>query len=197
MAKSLGLALLLALVTLNSAAVTGAGADSFAEEVPSTTAWRRSLGVGKEKVTKLHFYFHEIISGNNPSAIRIAQAATTGKSPTLFGLLAMADDALTVGPEPDSKVVGRAQGTYGSSGQVTLDFLMTMNFCFTHGKYNRSCISILSRNSIMASEREMAIVGGTGVFRLARGVAMAKTHWFNATTGDAIVEYHLTVLHYD
>ena len=42
---------------------------------------------------------------------------------------------------------------------------------------------------------EMPIVGGTGFFWLARGYAIAKTHWFDFTTGYAIVGYNVTVVH--
>ena len=37
-------------------------------------------------------------------------------------------------------------------------------------------------------------MAGTGVFRFARGYAIAQTHWFNIM-GDAIVEYNVTVIH--
>ncbi|KAI8026367.1 Dirigent protein 2 [Camellia lanceoleosa] len=39
---------------------------------------------------------------------RVAQAVTTNNSLTLFDLVAMADDPLTEGPDPSSKLVGRA-----------------------------------------------------------------------------------------
>ena len=44
--------------------------------------------------------------------------------------------------------------------------------------------------------REMPIVGGSGFFRFARGYAQARTHVYNAKTGDAVVEYNVYVLHY-
>jgi len=40
----------------------------------------------------------------------------------------------------------------------------------------------------------MPIVGGSGVFRLAQGIATAKTYWFNLTSGDDVVEYNVMVL---
>ncbi|MBA0649494.1 hypothetical protein Goklo_017052 [Gossypium klotzschianum] len=105
------------------------------------------LETKQETVTNLQFYFHDTISGKDPTAIRVAQAADTEKSPTLFGALLMADDPLTETPDPKSNPV-----------------------------------------------REMPIVGGTGVFRLARGYAVAKTHWYNEV-GDAIVAYNVTIVH--
>ena len=44
--------------------------------------------------------------------------------------------------------------------------------------------------------REMPIIGGIGAFRLACGFVQAKTHFFNFTSGDAIVEYHGMARHY-
>ena len=44
--------------------------------------------------------------------------------------------------------------------------------------------------------RVMPTIGGTGAFWLARGFVQAKTHFFNLTFGDAIVEYHVVVIHY-
>ena len=149
----------------------------------------------KEKVTNLQFYFHDTLSGKNPPAVRVAQAPETDKSPTLFGAILMADDPLTETHDPQSKLVGRAQGLYGSAGQHELGLIMAMSFSFTEGVYNGSSISILGRNSAMSPVREMPVVGGTGFFRMARGYALAQTHWLDPLTGDAIVGYNVTVVH--
>ncbi|TMW90774.1 hypothetical protein EJD97_015285 [Solanum chilense] len=153
--------------------------------------WFKELPHAKQKVTKFHFYFHDITSGKNPTAVPIIKS----KSPTFFGYVAMIDDPLTVGPEVNSTIVGRAQGIYGGAGQKEAALLMTLNFVFTTGKYNGSTLSVLGRNPAFHKYREMPIVGGSGVFRLAQGIATAKTYWMNAT--DAIVEYNVIVLHYD
>ncbi|KAF3434616.1 hypothetical protein FNV43_RR21701 [Rhamnella rubrinervis] len=155
----------------------------------------KGLDLGKETVTSIQFYFHDTVSGKTPSAVRVAEATDTEKSPTLFGALLMADDPLTETPDPKSKLLGRAQGLYGSASQKDLCLIMAMNFGFTEGPYNGSSISLFGKNSALNNIREMPIVGGTGVFRLARGYAAAKTHWFDPTTGDAIVGYNVTVVH--
>ncbi|XP_061346384.1 dirigent protein 22-like [Gastrolobium bilobum] len=155
-----------------------------------------SLGVHKEKLSHLRFYFHDIVSGPKPTAVRVAQAKMTNTSPTLFGVVVMADDPLTLGPEPGSKLVGKAQGIYGSAAQDETGLLMVMNFAFTDGKYNGSTLSVLGRNAVFSAVREMPIVGGCGAFRFARGYAQAKTHTFDLKTGDAVVEYNVYVFHY-
>ncbi|CAN4086485.1 unnamed protein product [Withania somnifera] len=157
---------------------------------------KKAMGLKREKLSHLHFYFHDIVSGKNPTAVKIAEAAMTNRSASGFGLMAMMDDPLTVGPEANSKLVGRAQGIYAQASLNDVGLLMVLNFVFVEGKYNGSSLSVLGRNSVMSAVREMPIVGGTGFFRLARGYAQAKTHTFDFKTGDAVVEYNVYVLHY-
>nr|GMC92054.1 dirigent protein 22-like [Ipomoea batatas]GME07498.1 dirigent protein 22-like [Ipomoea batatas] len=175
---------------------TSAAARGVAFDPKAVDQWFESLPYAKERVTKLHFYFHDIAKGKNLTALQIAQSNITSKSSTLFGSLSMADEPLTVGPELNSTIVGHAQGMYGSASFSEIGLLMAFNFVFTGGKYNGSTLSLLGRNPTAKEYREMPIVGGSGVFRLARGVATAKTYLFNVTSGIAIVEYHVTVLHY-
>lgn len=156
----------------------------------------KKLGMHKkEELTHLHFYFHDIVSGPNPTAVQVAAAQTSNTSSTGFGVVVVIDDPLTEGPEPNSKAVGRAQGIYASASQSDMGLLMVLNYVFTEGKFNGSTLSILGRNAVFSAVREMPIVGGSGLFRFARGYAQAKTHTFNLTSGDAIVEYNVYVLH--
>ncbi|KAI3696873.1 hypothetical protein L6452_29465 [Arctium lappa] len=162
----------------------------------STKLSPKSFGFKKEKLSHLHFYFHDIVAGDHPTAIRVAAAATTNSSRTGFGATVMIDDPLTVGPERSSKIVGRAQGIYASASLSEMRYLMALNYVFVEGKYNGSTLSILGTNSVMSPVREMPIVGGSGLFRFARGYALAKTVFFNLSNGDAVVEYNVYVLHY-
>ncbi|OAY40655.1 dirigent protein 22 [Manihot esculenta] len=155
-----------------------------------------TLGLKKEKLTHLRFYFHDIVSGRNATAVPVAKAAMTNTSLSAFGLVTMMDDPLTLEPHRSSKLIGKAQGIYASASQTELSFLMVLNFAFTEGKYNGSNLSVLGRNSIFSGVREMPIVGGSGLFRFARGYAQAKTHDLDFKTGDAVVEYNVYVFHY-
>ncbi|CAI0402723.1 unnamed protein product [Linum tenue] len=145
----------------------------------------RPQKLGKEKLSHFRIYFHDIVSGRNPTAVRVAQAATTNVSRTAFGMVTMMDNPLTVGPRLSSKLVGRAQGIYASASQTELSFLMVLNFAFTEG-----------RNNVFSGVREMPVVGGSGLFRFARGYARATTHEVNFNTGDAVVKYNVYVFHY-
>ncbi|KAH7554250.1 hypothetical protein JRO89_XS12G0143900 [Xanthoceras sorbifolium] len=120
----------------------------------------------------------------------------TNTSSTLFGAVFMMDDPLTVAPEISSKLVGKAQGIYASASQSEIGFLMVLNFAFMEGKFNGSNLSVLGRNAVFSGVREMSIVGGSGVFRFARGYAQAKTHTMDLKTGNAVVEYNVYAFHY-
>ncbi|KAI3450183.1 hypothetical protein Pfo_006848 [Paulownia fortunei] len=157
----------------------------FSEQFPETKADHHV-----EKMSHVHFYFHDIVSGKHPTAITVAGRKNK------FGGTAIIDDPLTEGVEPGSKVVGRAQGMYAMSSEDAASLLMVMNFAFKEGEYNGSSLSILGRNQFLETVREMPVVGGSGLFRLARGYALAKTVRFNVETGDAVVEYNIFVMHH-
>ncbi|XVF45492.1 hypothetical protein PTKIN_Ptkin02bG0211000 [Pterospermum kingtungense] len=159
-------------------------------------------GAMVEKVTHLHFFLHDTLSGENRSAVMVARAnlSKPDNSPTPFGSLFAIDDPLRVGPEPTSEIIGNAQGLYLSSSQDASKFtiVMCVDFLFTVDKFNGSSFSLFSRNPVTEGDnREVAIVGGRGKFRMARGFANIKTSYFDATTGDAILEYNVTLYHYE
>jgi len=155
---------------------------------------RKLLGLKKEKLSHFRFYWHDTISGRNPSAVMVVPPVSN--TSTGFGLVNMIDNPLTLGPNLSSKLVGRAQGFYASASQQELGLLMVMNFAFIEGKYNGSTISVLGRNAVFSAVREMPVIGGSGLFRFARGYVQASTHSFDIKTGDATVEYNVYVLHY-
>ncbi|XP_006663863.3 dirigent protein 22-like [Oryza brachyantha] len=142
--------------------------------------------------THIKVYWHDVVSGADPTAVQVAKAATKG----YFGVAMVIDDPLTEGPDINSSApVGRAQGTYISAGKDKVALLMNMNFVFQSGSYNGSTVAIMGRNEVFSAVREMAIVGGTGVFRWAQGYAQARTHTLDMKTGDATVEYNLYIKH--
>ncbi|KAE8698719.1 Dirigent protein 15 [Hibiscus syriacus] len=153
-----------------------------------------------EKVTRLHFFLHDILSGENPSAVIVARANLTKKGDSVlpFGSLVAIDDPLRVGPDPTSEIIGNAQGLYLSASQDASKFTIVLyaDLAFTSGKFNGSSFSIFSRNPVLEADREVAVVGGRGKFRMARGYAKIKSSHFNATTGDAILDYKVTLYHY-
>ncbi|KAG7592681.1 Dirigent protein [Arabidopsis thaliana x Arabidopsis arenosa] len=146
-----------------------------------------------DKLTHLHFYFHDIISGDNPTSIRVAEAPGTNSSATVFGAVLVVDAPLTEGPELSSKEVGRAQGLYASTDMKTFGFSMVFNLAFTEGEFNGSTAAMYGRNQILLEDRELPIIGGTGAFRFARGYARPKT--YKIVDINAVVEYNVFIWH--
>ncbi|CAI9087589.1 OLC1v1021696C1 [Oldenlandia corymbosa var. corymbosa] len=173
-------------------------ANAIPDQTPQgVEKWFKRLPNAREKLTKLHFYMQDVVSGPNPTAIEVARSSLTANSKTFFGLTRVFDDPLTVTGSPDSKTVGYAQGLYVLTSQEDVALLFTYNFVFNDGKYAGSTLSVQGYNPLEAKYREMAVIGGSGVFRLAKGSAVASTYWANATTQDGIVEFTVYVLHYD
>ncbi|XP_074589763.1 dirigent protein 11-like [Curcuma longa] len=158
---------------------------------PSSAALH--AGAKQKPVTHLHFFFHDVVSGRNPTVARILDPVKSPPTRTFLGMANIMDDLLTEGPQPTSRAVGRAQGLYASSDLTEIAFLQIMNLVFTDGDYNGSALTVMGRNPPLHDVREMPVVGGTGPFRFARGYAQAHTHTLSAN-GDAIVEYNVYVM---
>jgi hypothetical protein len=159
------------------------------------------LGFKQEKLTHIHFFLHDIVTGPKPTIVISSESPLNGKSesPLPFGSIVVLEDPLTIGPELNSNQIGKAQGFYLTVSQdavLELELVMGMTFAFTEGKYNGSTLSVLGRNTIGAPIREMPIIGGTREFRFARGFIQAKTHSVDYHKGDAHVEYNVYVFHY-
>ncbi|GKV21744.1 hypothetical protein SLEP1_g31696 [Rubroshorea leprosula] len=165
------------------------GDDGFAR-----TMDKKLFGMKKEKLSHFRLYWHDIVSGRNPSSVAVT--APVNNSLTGFGMIRMIDNPLTMGPELSSKMVGKAQGFYSFASQEGIGLLMAMNFAFMDEKYNGSTITIVGRELVFSEVREMPVVGGSGLFRFGRGYVQARTHWFDPSTKDAIVRYDCYVLHY-
>lgn len=158
----------------------------------------RSIEALNPNVTRIQFYMHDIVSGPNATAIQVAGRRTnyTGSDPiaAMFGSVFMMDNPLTLTPELNSTLLGRAQGIYAmSSQQNEFSLLMTLTFAMTGGPYNGSSFSVVGRNPIMNEVREMPVVGGTGIFRLVRGYCLARTFSFREM--DAVIGYNVTLIH--
>ncbi|XP_058782659.1 dirigent protein 11-like [Vicia villosa] len=146
-----------------------------------------------EKLTHIHFYYHDIRTKKNPTMIQIID--TPKNVANGFGSVFMMDDAMTEGPELSSKQIGRAQGLIGLSSLHDIAECMLINLVFDEGSYGGSTLSMLGRNPISKQNRETSIVGGTGVFRFARGFAIANSVNSISTPQHYIVEYNITVSH--
>ncbi|KAG8368126.1 hypothetical protein BUALT_Bualt15G0012700 [Buddleja alternifolia] len=161
------------------------------------TSWFQSICQGKEKVAKVHFYVQDILGGENVTVYEVANASITSTSPTSFGQVRVLDDLLTAEPNINSQEVGRVQGLITSADLKTSALAMNLNFVFTAGEFNGSTISILGRNQIMDTERELPVAGGTGKFRFGRGYALTSTYSYDPITNYGVLEYTIYVTYVD
>ena len=149
----------------------------------------------KHTLSHFRFYWHEIFSGSNPSSVRIIPPQPKYSTTTTFGSVGVFDNVLTLGPELYSKVVGSAEGLYSSTSQKEFALLVITNFVLTEGKYNGSTITFVGRSPIAQKVREMPVVGGSGVFRFARGFVESRTLSFDPQTRNNTIEYNVYVYH--
>ncbi|KAJ4819118.1 Dirigent protein [Rhynchospora pubera] len=145
--------------------------------------------------THLHFYLHDTLSGPNPTAIPVVQGSTRykGPGPFGFGTIIVIDDVLTEGPSLTTNAIGRAQGFYTIASLSGSELLLSMNILLTEGEFNASTVTVLGRDNMLDSVRELPVIGGSGKFRMARGYTLFKTYSANASTGDVVLEVDLYV----
>ncbi|CAA2958129.1 Hypothetical predicted protein [Olea europaea subsp. europaea] len=175
------------------ALVIGMAMPSKAYANPQEQARFQNLYLGKEKTTRLHIFVQDELSGANATVYDVARSNITSTSPTSFGQVRVVDDLVTAEPDRNSKRVGRAQGLITSSDLQESALTMHLNFVFTSGPYNGSTLCMLGRNPLGNQYRELAIVGGTGVFRMARGYAITNTYSYDVETNYGVLEYKIYV----
>ncbi|XP_073127201.1 dirigent protein 22-like [Henckelia pumila] len=161
-------------------------------------AWLQNICcTGNEKVVKLHFFLQDVQAGINETVFEVARASISANSPSNFGLVRVLDDLVTAGPEKDSEKLGRAQGTITYIDLETSALGMNLNIVFTAGPYSGSTLCILGRNPITVDQRELPVVGGTGIFRMARGYVIGNTYDYDTYTEYGVLEYNAYVSYFD
>ncbi|KAL6656967.1 hypothetical protein ACP70R_004747 [Stipagrostis hirtigluma subsp. patula] len=178
---------------------------SMSPEVLATKDGTVTLG---KKHTHIRVYVHEKFSGQNATVGTVApsqpsQNGTMGPvaPPQLgpmpnatFGRVDVVDDALRVGQDAASELVGRYQGMLiGSDLDGNSSYISVMTLVFNAGKHNGSTLSLQGRyDSLVGGEViERAVVGGTGGLRMARGYSLLKM--VSTTKEAAVFELNLFV----
>ncbi|XP_030512163.1 dirigent protein 22-like [Rhodamnia argentea] len=169
---------------------------SFLVSSTVPTAKSELLTSKREKLSRFRVCVHDKISGTNATAATVAQASTTNQSATSFGLVRVFDDVLTVGPEMSSKKVGVVQGMLAFASQREVALLMSVTIMFTAGKYNGSGLTVVGKNLVSLKVKEMPIVGGTGLFRLAWDYVQISTYSLDFKNGLSVLTYDFSVYHY-
>jgi hypothetical protein len=116
----------------------------------------------------LHVYMHDVLGDSAMIVVRGPRG--------VFGNTVVMDDVLTDGTAATSAAVGRAQGQYVvASSKGGFELMVTMNVVLTSGPYAGSSVTVMGRDDTGVAVRELAVVGGTGQFRMARGYVLWKT----------------------
>ncbi|KZV47272.1 dirigent protein 21-like [Dorcoceras hygrometricum] len=157
----------------------------------------KQLIKAKEKTAMIHVYVQDALGGSNPTVWEVARSVQTMNSPTTFGQVRVLDDLVTAGADRDSEKLGRAQGIITFSDLSESALTMNLTFYFNGGQHKGSSICIGGRNPINNKDRELPIIGGTGVFRMARGYAISNTFSFDAVSNYGVLEYKFYVAYPD
>ncbi|KAF3650810.1 Disease resistance response protein [Capsicum annuum] len=157
----------------------------------------RARGPCKEMV----FYFHDIVyNGENyknaTSAIVGAPEwgnRTIMSSPNNFGDLIVFDDPITIDNNLHSPSIGRAQGMYFYDQKDIFSSWLGFSFVFNNSDYKGS-LNFAGHDPLMNKTRDISIIGGTGDFFMARGIATLRTDAFE---GSVYFRLHVHVKLYE
>ncbi|EER91665.1 dirigent protein 1 [Sorghum bicolor] len=145
--------------------------------------------------THLHFYFHENFSGGpNGTTVVVSKVRGGSNNSSFFGGVFVVDDMLREGPDPASQLLGRAQGLTVGTSLSDGALLTVLNFVFTEGAYSGSSLTLLGR-ALLGTVMERPIVGGTGVFRMARGYTLSKMVQSPDPNNLLVLEYDAYIWH--
>lgn len=168
----------------------GSRAQSISREAAKDADnWFRNMSARKEKAARLRFYIQDALGEPNATVWEVARAEITSSSRTGFGQVRVLDDLITAEADRNSKKLGRAQGLITFADLDIPALAMNLNFVFTSGEYNGSSLCILGRNPIDSMNRELPVVGGTGVFRMARGFSISNTYSYDPAENYGVLEY--------
>ncbi|CAN0910405.1 Dirigent protein 5 [Linum grandiflorum] len=150
---------------------------------PAAATWRKPPHHNHhEKVVpkpckQLVLYYHDILfhgNGDQANATSAAAANATKLGNYNFGMLVVFDDPVTKDGHLMSKPAARAQGFYFYDMKSAYNawFAYTLVFNSTEHK---GTINIMGADTMSAETRDLSVVGGTGDFFMARGIATFRT----------------------
>lgn len=139
----------------------------------------------REPCKELVFFFHDILyQGHNRQNATAAIVAapdwgnkTAMATPFNFGDLVVFDDPITLDNNLHSNPVGRARGMYFYDMQDTYGAWLGFSFSFNSTEHQGS-ITFAGADPLMNKTREISVIGGTGDFFMARGIAVLQTDAF-------------------
>ncbi|KAL2521994.1 Dirigent protein 23 [Forsythia ovata] len=152
--------------------------------------------LGQPKETKMTLYFQDYSGGPNATVVQITGQHDGLLSFIKFGAIFCTDDPITQGFDPSSAEIARAQGLYVTSALDGSNTHVLISIVFTNEEYKGSTLEIQGSSAQFERVREVAVVGGTGKFRLARGYVSFETIHYDSMIYYAVIQCNVTVLHY-
>ncbi|KAI5061613.1 hypothetical protein GOP47_0024118 [Adiantum capillus-veneris] len=135
----------------------------------------RATKTSPSRPKSLDFYMYIAVQNNsNLGGIATFTAVQSAQpnpiQPFSFGTIHTFDNPLYSTASLTSASLGRAQGWYGNTGKEVLTLFLVQTFSFLSGP-NNGTLSLMGVDVATDTVKYGAIVGGTGDFSCARGVA--------------------------
>ncbi|KAG1330400.1 dirigent protein 5 [Cocos nucifera] len=149
--------------------------------------------ISKDKPCKrLVLYYHDILfNGTNVSnATSAAVANQTALGDYKFAMFVVFDDPMTEDHHLLSKPVARAQGFYFYDMKKEYNAWFAYTLVFDSTEYGQGTINIMGADLMGQETRDLSVVGGTGDFFMARGIATFTTDTFQ---GDAYFRLEMDI----
>lgn len=139
----------------------------------------------REPCKAMVFYFHDIIyngkNANNATSAIVGAPAWANKTKLAgqnhFGDLVVFDDPITLDNNLHSSPIGRAQGMYLYDKKDVFTAWLGFSFVFNSTEHKGS-LTFAGADPLMNKTRDISVIGGTGEFFMARGVATLETNAF-------------------
>lgn len=143
--------------------------------------------------TKITVYLQDRTRGPNTTVVPIA--GIHGKAWTFFsfGTVYCTDDPITEGLEESSAQIGRAQGIFVISSLDGSIAHVLLSLVGTNEEYSGSTIEIQGPSRQLEKAREVAVVGGTGKFRYARGYVTFETVILDLANSYSVIRCNITL----
>lgn len=149
-----------------------------------------ALATSHKPPTTYSFYWHDVVSTPNATAVPVAGYGRNNVTSGGFGTVYVFDDMLTFGPSPTSRAFGRAQGMFVVNS-LDGDNVMVTCTMILNDQFHRGTFHLLGSDGFKMPEREIPVVGGTEDFRYKRGYAQLKTFKKDGISTVLYVRVHL------
>ncbi|KAF7090985.1 hypothetical protein CFC21_093655 [Triticum aestivum] len=121
-----------------------------------------------EREISLRLYLHQVIDGPDHNQV----VTVSSRHPAWFGTTAVIDWTVTDAPQRGATIVARAKGMQVQADVEGPGWFHYFTMVFEDPRFGGSTLAVMGQ---YLSEGEMAIMGGTGEFAMARGVIKFRT----------------------